>query len=253
MQLNLGVAVVTGAASGIGAATARVLAAEGAVVHAWDVDGDRLEGVVNDITAKGGYATARVVDVTDEDSVQAAFSSLPHTGETLRSVAHVAGLQRSGFINDQDPREWHAQLTVNLTGTWLINRHAVVALRESGGAIVNMASLAGIKGAGAGMTAYSASKGGVVALTKSLAAEVASSGIRVNCVCPGWIDTPFNDPIISVLGGRTATQELVARSVPLGRQAAPHEVAGTIAFLLSEHAAYITGIAMVIDGGLLVG
>lgn len=253
MKLNLGVTIVTGAASGIGAASARLFAAEGAEVHAWDLEGDRLAAVVNDITARGGSAVARVVDVTDEESVKDGFSFLVGSGRAPQSVAQVAGLQRAGAIDEQDPREWHTQLAVNLTGTWLINRHAIATMRSTGGAIVNMASLAGIKGAGGGMTAYSASKGGVVTLTKSLAAEAASYGVRVNCVCPGWIDTPFNDPMISVLGGRTRTEELVARSVPLGRQAAPEEVAGAIAFLLSEHASYITGTAMVIDGGLLVG
>lgn len=146
------VAVVTGAASGIGAATAERLAADGAVVHCSDSRLDALE-------ARWGGRDGihlRAVDVRVPEDVEAAFDSI---GGQLDMVAHIAGVQRAGLIDAQDPADWHLQLAVNLTGTWLVNRAAVKALKaQGGGAIVNMASLAGLKGAGSGMSAYSATK-----------------------------------------------------------------------------------------------
>lgn len=253
MDLTLRNVVVTGAASGIGAATASMLAAEGATVHAWDIDEPALEATVAALRAAGHDVRGRTVDVTSEGQVAAAFDDLAAQGPALDGVAHVAGLQRAGLVDELSPADWHAQLAVNLTGAWYVDRHAVRVMRpRRRGAVVNVASVGGIRGVGAGMTGYSASKGGVVSLTMSLAVEVAAFGLRVNCVCPGWVDTPFNDPVIAAMGGRDAVDRQVEATVPMGRQGTPEEMAAAIGFLLSPGCGYLTGHVLVVDGGLTV-
>jgi len=142
-------------------------------------------------------------------------------------------------------------MSVNPKSCFLGAKYGVPYLRErGGGSIVNMSSIAGLKG-GPGMTAYSASKGAVVAFTKALAAELAPDNIRVNCVCPGWIDTPFNQPAIEFMGGREEQEEMVQQTVPLQRQGIPEEIAPGILYLASDASSYMTGKELVIDGGLL--
>jgi NAD(P)-dependent dehydrogenase (short-subunit alcohol dehydrogenase family) len=126
----------------------------------------------------------------------------------------------------------------------------VPLMRErGGGSIINMASLAGVKG-GPGLTAYSASKGAIVGFTKAVAAELAPEGIRVNCVCPGWIDTPFNQPAIDFMGGRQDQERVIKQIVPMGRQGTPEEIAPIVVYLASDGSTYTTGQALVVDGGV---
>ncbi len=253
MDLSLRNVVVTGAASGIGAATASMLAAEGATVHAWDIDEQALTATVAALRAAGHDVRGRTVDITSEPQVAAAFDGVAHDGPALDGVAHVAGLQRAGLIDELPLADWQAQLAVNLTGAWFVNRHAVRVMKpQRHGTVVNVASVGGIRGVGAGMTGYSASKGGLVSLTMSLAVEVAALGLRVNCICPGWVDTPFNNPVIAAMGGRDAVDRQVEATVPMRRQGTPEEMATAIGFLLSPNCGYLTGHALVVDGGLTV-
>jgi dihydroanticapsin dehydrogenase len=253
MQLSLRNVVVTGAASGIGAATAALLAEEGATVHAWDINEVVLDATVSRLRAAGHDVRGRVVDVRSETDVAAAFDGVAQDGAVLDGVVNVAGLQRAGRIDEMSPIDWDAQIAVNLTGTWLVDRHAVRVMKpQRHGAVVNVASVGGIRGVGAGMTGYSASKGGVVSLTMSLAAEVAAHGLRVNCICPGWVDTPFNDPVIAAMGGPEAVARQVEATVPMKRQGTPEEIATAICFLLTPRCGYMTGHALVVDGGLVV-
>jgi NAD(P)-dependent dehydrogenase (short-subunit alcohol dehydrogenase family) len=224
------VALVSGAASGIGAATVERFVDEGATVVACDIT-----------PVDGGV----VCDVTDADACTAAVTEALERHGRLDVLANVAGIAAGNRIEDVTPDEWRRVVDVNLTGTFLLSQAALPALRETSGAIVNMASVAGIQ-ATPYNAAYCASKGGVILLTKSMALELATSGVRVNAVCPASVDTPF-------LRGfelpEDADLQLLMRSVsPMGRLIEPAEVAAAVAYLASADAANINGTTLVIDG-----
>jgi NAD(P)-dependent dehydrogenase (short-subunit alcohol dehydrogenase family) len=224
------VALVTGAASGIGAAVSQRLTDEGATVVGCD-----LNDVSNGI----------VCDVTDEQSCAAAVAEVVERHGALDVLANVAGIAIAGAVVDLEPDHWRRVIEVNLTGTFLMSHCALPALLRSKGVIVNMASVAGIR-ATAYNAAYCASKGGVIMLTKSMAIELAKTGVRVNAVCPASVDTPF-------LRGfeipEDADLSLLARSIsPTGRLIQPAEVAAAVAYLASEEAANISGTTLTIDG-----
>lgn len=150
---------------------------------------------------------------------------------------------------DTSDDDWALMFRVNVTAQMLAGRFGIPMLRAAGGGtIVNMASVTGVIGV-PGAVAYSASKGAVIAMTKALAREEAANGIRVNAVCPGRVDTGFNDPIVTVMGGPAAHAEIVAADVPMGRQASAEEIAPTFLFLASDASAYLTAQAIVVDGG----
>ncbi|MGA7417869.1 MAG: SDR family NAD(P)-dependent oxidoreductase [Acidimicrobiales bacterium] len=224
------VALVSGAASGIGLAVADRLEGEGAVVVRSD-----LRPATDGITC----------DVTDPSSCAAAVALvLEHHGR-LDVLANVAGIGMSRTIETMDPDEWRAIIDVNLTGTFLLSQSALPAIRQTKGAIVNMASVAGLR-ATPYNAAYCASKGGVIMLTKSMALEVAKAGVRVNAVCPAAVDTPFLRGFELPEGADMAL--LTRASSPMGRVIEPAEVAAAVAYLASEEAATVSGTTLVIDG-----
>jgi NAD(P)-dependent dehydrogenase (short-subunit alcohol dehydrogenase family) len=224
------VALVSGAASGIGLAVADRLEGEGAVVVRSD-----LRPATDGITC----------DVTDSYSCAAAVALvLEHHGR-LDVLANVAGIGMSRTIEAMDPDEWRAIIDVNLTGTFLLSQSALPAIRRTKGAIVNMASVAGLR-ATPYNAAYCASKGGVIMLTKSMALEVAKVGVRVNAVCPAAVDTPFLRGFELPEGADMAL--LTRASSPMGRVIEPAEVAAAVAYLASEEAATVSGTTLVIDG-----
>ena len=234
------VALVTGAASGIGAATAALLREEGATVVGVDLAGDGTDVV------KG--------DVTDPASVQAFVAEAVARHGRLDIVANVAGIIRFSHVEETTLADWQQHLAVNLTGPFLVSQAAIPHLAadrgrgSSGGAIVNVASIAGLKGQ-AYTAAYCASKGGLVLLTKSMAVELSARGIRVNCVCPGGVDTPLIGGVVSSIPP-DATPALMARLDSLiPGLVAPAAIAEAIAYLASDAASMITGTALVIDGG----
>ncbi|PKW16151.1 SDR family NAD(P)-dependent oxidoreductase [Saccharopolyspora spinosa] len=230
--------IVTGAASGIGRATVGLLRSEGASV------------VSVDLRDPGDDPSFIKCDVADSGSVAAMVDEAVTGLGGLDAVVNVAGIQRSGAVEVLDETDWDDQLRVNVKSCFLTSKYAVPHLRAAGGgSITTTASLAGLKGF-AGMTAYSASKGAVIAFTRTLAVEVAADNIRANCLCPGWVDTPFNDPVITFEGGREAHLANVKANVPLSREAAPPELAKWHAFLVSDAASYMTGQAITVDGGL---
>jgi NAD(P)-dependent dehydrogenase (short-subunit alcohol dehydrogenase family) len=238
--------IITGAVDNIGKEAARAFVREGARV----VIGDINDAAGRATAAELGPATTFIhVDVTDEGSIRDLIDFGVAWLGGLDALCQNAGVQDSGAVTDFDVARWDRVFAVNIRAQFLGAKYAVPHLRKSGkGAIVNMASIAGKRG-GAGLTAYSASKGASVAFTNALAKELARDSIRVNAICPGWVDTPFNDPAISFLGGKEAHARVVA-GVPLGRQAKPAEIAPLYVYLASDESSFMTGQAILIDGGV---
>lgn len=237
---------MTGAATGIGKAAATAFVAEGARVVIADIAEDAAKETVRQI---GDAASFQSIDVADEQSVKTAVGRAVDRFGGLDVVVNNAGLQYAGSIETFDVEKWDALMGVNARGMFLVTKHTVQHLRAAGGgSIINTASLAA-KRAGPGVGAYAASKGAVMAFTTSAALELARDKIRVNSVCPGFIDTPFNQPSIDMMGGRDAQAEVVRRRVPLGRQAMPEELAGLYVYLASDESVYVTAQAISIDGG----
>lgn len=241
-------AIITGASGNIGAATAEIFAREGASIVIGDLD-PAAQGTVDRIVASGGTAHFILTDVSDAESMKNLIDEAATTLGGLDILVNNAGIQRSGHVTELSVTDWDKTFAVNARSCFLGARFAIPHLRKaSGGTIVNMASTAGFR-APAGLSAYAASKGAIITFTRTLASELGADGIRVNAVCPGWIDTSFNQPVIDQLGGREAQANIVKAGVPLGRQGEPHEVGEVIAFLASDAASYINAQAIAIDGG----
>ena len=235
--------LVTGAASGIGRATALRFAAEGASVGVADIDLDGADRVAAEIRGSGaGRASALPFDQSDEGSIDRALAAWAPDGLDVACVNAGAVILPLTPLADTDPAEWDRVHGVNLRGAWLVARAGVPLMRRrGGGAIVFTASISGMRGH-PGSGAYAASKAGVLGLSRSLAAEVARDGIRVNCVCPGAVATP--------MGGTLEELEPFARINPLGRVALPDDIAAAITFLASNDARHITATELVVDGGI---
>lgn len=230
------VSVVTGGASGIGAACAQRLSDEGAHVVTFDV----ADGV--------DY----VLDVRDEEAVASAFQSIMVAHGRIDSVVNAAGVIGGGPVHMLDGDEWDRVIDVNLKGTFHVNKHAALHMLAQGrGSIVNIASIEGIEGTEGG-SAYNASKAGVVMLSKSMAIDYGRRGLRVNCICPGGIDTPMLRSITDS-EGMNLYQEKLREEHLLGRFGEPSEIAAAAAFLISDDASFITGHALVVDGGFTAG
>jgi dihydroanticapsin dehydrogenase len=239
--------LITGAVNNIGKEAVRCFAGEGARVVIGDIDAEGGERVAQEF---GDSVSFVRVDVTDESSVRDLVAAATETLGGLDVLCNNAGLQHSGVITEFPREQWDALFAVNARAHYLTAKYAVPQLRAAGqGSIINTSSLAGQRG-GPGMTAYSASKGAVIAFTTALAMELAKDRIRVNAVCPGWVDTAFNQPAISFMGGTAAHADAVKAMVPLGRQATPAEIAPLFVYLASDESAYMTAQALTIDGGV---
>ena len=230
------VAVVTGGASGIGAASATRLGAEGATVVTVDV-------------ADGAD---RRLDVRDEEAIAGLFADVVAQYSRVDIVVNAAGVAGGGPVHILDETEWDRVVDINLKGTFLVAKHAAIAMLPlKSGSIVNIASIEGLEGTEGG-SSYNASKGGVVMLTKSIAIDYGRRGIRVNCICPGAIDTPMLRSIIDPDGMASYTERMREEHL-LGRFGQASEVAAAVAFLASDDASFITGHALVVDGGFTAG
>jgi NAD(P)-dependent dehydrogenase (short-subunit alcohol dehydrogenase family) len=244
------VAIITGGAGAIGRATARRLAADGASVAIADRAGSAAGDVASDLRAAGHTAVAIAVDVTDDDSVREMVDTVVSAYGRVDILFCCAGVLVSGSVVETTLEAWHRSLAVNLTGPFLASRHVLpVMLAQGSGSVIHMSSTAGVVGEAA-IAAYCASKGGVVMLARQTAIDVARAGVRVNVVCPGWIDTPFNDPAIAAGGGPDALAPFLDMMVPMGRQGRPEEVADVVAFLASDESRLMTGAVVMVDGGL---
>ena len=240
-------ALVTGASRGIGRAVAAVLAREGwAVCVNYLERRDAAESLVRELRAQGRAAMAFQADIADRESADACVRAASEELGPVELLVKNAGISRQGLFQDLDDAAWDRLLAVNLTGP----RNAVLAvlpqmLSEKRGCVVNISSMWGLRGASC-EAAYAATKAGVIGLTRSLALELAPSGIRVNCVAPGCVETDM----VRVLG--EDTRRMLAEETPLGRLGRPEDVAEAVAFLASEKAAFITGQVLAADGGFVV-
>jgi NAD(P)-dependent dehydrogenase (short-subunit alcohol dehydrogenase family) len=241
--------VMTGGAANIGRATAVLLARHGARLVIGDVDEKGVSDTISLVEDEGGSARFVETDVTSEDAVKNLIDTAAGELGGLDVGFFNAGLQRSGAVTVFPVDEWDALFQVNPRHCFLGAKHRVPHLEDNGGSIVFTASLAAIKG-GPGLTGYSASKGAIVGFSKALAAELAPKSIRVNTICPGWIDTPFNQPAIEFMGGRESQEATVRQVVPLGRQGSPEEIASSVLYLASDASSYMTGQILVVDGGV---
>lgn len=242
------VAVITGAASGIGRASAERFAAEGAAVLLADVQAEEGAAAAGAIRARGGRAEFLRTDVTREAEVQAMVeAAVAHFGR-LDILFNNAGVGSFVPFDRLEPAEWDRILAVDLRAVYLGCRAALAHLRRSGGgAILNTASQSGLQGQ-AMNEAYCAAKAGVILLTRSLARELARENIRVNCICPGGTDTALLRGYLGPTASSGAVADLGAR-LPMGRVARPEEVAAAALFLVSADASYVTGVALPVDGG----
>lgn len=245
------VAIITGAASGIGRATARLLAGWGLQVVGVDLDGSGLIDLIGEVESAGGAAHASVGDVSDDDSCRAAVEVAAGLGR-LRVLVNVAGMMPVDDKVDTLPvRVWHQTLAVNVGSVFGMSRHAIPHLRPDGGVIVNTASVHAFATMPA-TAAYAASKGAIVALTRQMALDYASDGIRVVAVAPGSVDTPMSDQAVERAGG-SSLEDLGFTFAPraIGRVGRADEVAAVIGWLTSESATFVNGTTLPVDGALL--
>ena len=243
------VAVVTAGGSGIGAATARRFADEGAAVVIADISGTRAAAVAQEIAAGGGRVEWLKVDAADAGGTQATIQRALDAYGRLDVMVNNAGLAEVAPLDEITLEGWNRVIAVTLTSVFLGMKYCLPVMRAQGaGAIVNTASISGTAG-DYGLSSYNAAKAGVINLTRSAAIENARHGIRVNCVCPGTIDT--RAPIL--LGGDRADEIRRAQAgvTPLGRMGEADEIAAAIVFLASDEASFVTGASLVADGGLV--
>jgi NAD(P)-dependent dehydrogenase (short-subunit alcohol dehydrogenase family) len=244
LRLQDRVAVITGAASGIGLATARRFTADGAFVVAVDVDDDRLAAI------KGEVGDTLTVDVSDEEAVRNLFDTVVARHGRVDIAFNNAGISPpdDDSILDTGLDAWERVQRVNLTSVYLCCRYAIPHMRKQGkGVIVNTASFVALVGAATSQISYTASKGGVLAMSRELGVQFAREGIRVNALCPG----PVNTPLLAELFAKDperAARRLV--HVPMGRFAEPEEIAAAVAFLASDDASFITASSFIVDGGI---
>lgn len=239
------VAVITGASRGIGKSIALALAAQGATIVAMDMDQAATEAVVAELQAAGAKALAVVGNVTVTADVDRMIEAAVEAFGRVDILVNNAGITKDGFLLRMSDEDWDRVLNINLRGTFLFTRAAAkVMLKQRSGSIVNIASIIGLIG-NPGQCNYSASKAGVIALTKTVARELGSRNIRANAVAPGFIRTRMTDVLPE------ETKKSMLGAIPLGRFGEPEDVARAVAFLASDDAAYVNGQVLNVCGGMV--
>ena len=248
MRLSGKFAIVTGGGSGIGAATARLLAAEGASVAILDLNLRGAEAQVELIRETGARAVAWQCDVSDSGQVKAVIEQAVRSFGAPHVLFNNAGIAIRNTVADSEPEDWDLVMETNVRGAFLCSKFCLPFFPSEGASIIHTASVTGVTGLRS-RAAYSAAKGALIALTRNMAVDYAQRGIRVNCVCPGFVRTPL---IQGILDDPRRTERLVGMH-PLGRLGEPEDIAKAVLFLASDDSAWITGISLMVDGGFSAG
>jgi NAD(P)-dependent dehydrogenase (short-subunit alcohol dehydrogenase family) len=243
------VVLVTGAGSGIGRAGAMAMARHGAQVIVTDLDAERAGKVVKDLKSEGVHATSAGLDVTDDLAISSLIDETVKTYGRLDVLHSHAGYQVEGNLEQVSIEGMDLSWRMNVRAHFIASRAAIGHMRnQGGGSIIITSSNSGVQ-YDRGMIAYATTKHAVVAMTRQMAADYAKDNIRCNTLCPGFIDTPFNAGFENQMGGRDKLESYVARTIPMGRWGTPDEIADSILFLASDMSTFMTGHALVIDGG----
>jgi len=251
MDLSGKVAVVTGAGAGIGRGVARAFADHGARVAALDINLETARETASSIDEGGDKVLAVQADVGQEESVDAAFVAIAEKFGRVDCLLNIAGIELYKEFLDYSSAEWDRQLAVNLKSVFLCSRRAVPHMqRAGGGSIVSTASVQALATTG-NIAPYAAAKGGIVAMTRDMARDLGKFNIRVNAICPGVIQTPMLDRSFTDTGDRDAYVKKLQKALPLGRIGAPADIAHAALFLSSSYSTYVTGVALIVDGGMM--
>lgn len=251
-QLEGQVALVTGAAGGIGSSIVRAFVREGAAVALLDRPGVALEALEHELRAAGARVLGVPADITQTEEVSRAVAlSVNHFGK-LTTLVNAVGILRQGRIDEMLETDWDDLMDVNVKGVFLACKHAVPAIKAvGGGSIINLSSVSAFVGSD-GSFAYTASKGAVLSLTYGIAQELGPFKIRVNAICPGWVDAGFTHQAMKQAADPSALEAQARNAHVLGRMAAPGEVADAAVFLASSTASFVTGTALNVDGGFMI-
>ena len=244
------VAIVTGAASGIGEASAIRLAEEGAAVICADLNAEGAAQTAATITASGGRALGYTIDISDSAQCDAIVAKAVDTYGSIDILVNNAGVNLPGVFHEVTNATIEKTLSVNVMGAMFLTRAALPhMLKNSRGSIVNMSSVNGLVSEPF-LSVYSASKGAIVMFTRGIALDYAKTGIRCNAICPGWVDTPINHAHAKMLGGLDHVYKTIDSFQPIGRPGTPREIANLVLFLASDEASFMTGSIVSADGGM---
>lgn len=251
MQLANQVAVITGAAGGIGSAIVKRFAREGAKVALLDNNAKQLKTVAKDITASGGVAETFTLDITNSSEVSSVIKLVTKTFGKITLLVNAVGLLKQARVDEMSEKDFDQLMAVNVKGVFLAYKYVVPVMKKTGGVIINLSSVSAFVGS-AESFAYTTSKGAVQSMTYATAQELAPHNIRVMAICPGWVSAGFTEKALKLAPDPKVLLEAAKNAHVLGRMATPEEVANAALFLASEEASFMTGSALYVDGGFMI-